>query len=108
MIWLRTFLLTLGIELAIAFPLLGLARIPRRQRVALVLLANLLTHPIVFASTQLETTPREWLLRVVVLELAAAIVEAGLYARRAPVPVAIAASFLANAASLAVSLLIAA
>ena len=104
-IWLQTFGLTFIVELLVAYPLLGLAKVPALSRIILVLVANAITHPIVFFATAPPIAPESWIVRVVLLEGAAAVVESIAYARAVPKLLAIATSFLSNAASLFLSLL---
>jgi hypothetical protein len=101
--WLVTFAITLAVEIVVAYPILGLVekRSRSQRRLALIASANLLTHPVVFAATLLAHSAA----LIVVLEIAASVVEALVYHRAMRIaPIAIAASFLANAASLFVCL----
>lgn len=96
-LWLAAFLLTVGVELAV------LAIILPRARPALVVAAQLATHPALYLVASFGPGP--WTAKVVVLELAATLVEAALYRRALALPAtdAFAASALANAASLGAS-----
>lgn len=95
--WFAAFLLTVGVELAV------LAVILPRARSALVVAAQLATHPALCLAATFGPGP--WTLKVAVLELAATLVEAALYRRALGLPAtdALAASALANAASLGAS-----
>lgn len=107
--WLPTFALTIAVELVVAWPVLGLVERGRWRRIGWILLANVLTHPIVFTLASIPRTATVLFPLVVVLELGASIVEALLYRHalaRHAFPVAMAASFLANAASLAASVVL--
>jgi hypothetical protein len=75
--WLVTFVLTLLVEGLVAYPLLGLAVPSRRARLGAIVLANLLTHPVVFTVATL-VAPRS-LAIVPVLEVGATAVEALVY-----------------------------
>lgn len=77
--WLITFALTLGFETAVAYPLLGLAVRPRRARLVAILIANLVTHPLVYTLASFMTMP---LLVLPTLEIGATVVEAIIYRRR--------------------------
>ena len=109
--WLPTFLLTLAVELAVALPLLSLIEPRWRTRVRLVVIGNVLTHPIVFFVAQ-AAAPRPFFPHVVLgLELLAGAVESLVYARafgRRPWLPAVFISYFANAASLTASLCVAA
>ena len=100
--WARAFVLTLGVELAVATPLL---RGPRAPRLVLVVLANLASHPAVwFVFPDLGLGYAAWL---TVAELWAVTVEAIAY--RVLLPGvdtwrALGVAVAANAASLAVGL----
>ena len=107
MAWLVTFTITVAVEVAVAYPLLGLAVQPRRPRLVAILLANVLTHPLVYVLASSTTSP---LLVIPILELGATVVEALVYQRRlgrvAPFVLlpSIFASCFANAMSVATSL----
>jgi hypothetical protein len=108
--WLSTFLLTVAVELAVASPLLGIIEPSWRMRVRLVLLANLLSHPLVYFGVMAFTSPGAYLAAALVLELLASAGEALFYARafgRRPLLPAVFISFFANAASLIASILVA-
>jgi hypothetical protein len=103
--WARAFAATVAVELAVAAPLLG-GRAPWSRRLAAVVLANLCSHPVVWLV--IPELGLGWPAWIVVAELWAFAIEALLYgvvfagqARRAVV-----ASLAANAASLAVGLLL--
>jgi hypothetical protein len=102
--WLVTFALTLVVELAIALPLLGLVEPRWKKRIALVVLANVVTHPIVYV---LAGTLRSHA-AIPILEVTATLVEAAIYARvfgARPVLPSFGASALANAGSLLASII---
>ena len=107
--WFITFALTLAIELAVAWPILGLVDRRRGRRVATILLANALTHPIVFGLSSIPQSLAIVVPLIVGLELGASAFEAWLYHRslgRQHLLIAVAASSLANAASLGASLVL--
>ncbi|MBA3376933.1 MAG: hypothetical protein H0U00_14170 [Actinobacteria bacterium] len=101
--WLVTFVLTLLIEVVVAYPLLGLEVRSRRARLLAIVVANVLTHPVVFTVASVLVPRSLWC--VPVLEVGATVVEALVYMRllsidgsRPRLP-AIFASCFANAAS---------
>lgn len=99
--WARAFAVTLGVELAVATPLLPGGR---AQRLVLVALANLASHPAVwFVLPELGLGYPAWLITA---ELWAVAVEAVAYRALLPASTRRAAgvSLLANGASLAVGL----
>lgn len=101
--WARAFFVTVAIELAIAPWLLD--RQPWTRRAGAVVLANLASHPIVWLV--IPELGLGWPLWLIVAELWAVVVEATLYVlvfrgRRQ----AVLASLVANAASLAVGLVL--
>lgn len=105
--WFWTFVLTVLVELAVALPILGLEERRLRRRVRLIVVANALTHPLVYALVASARSPAGFMIAVVLLEALAAIVEAFIYAKsldRRALPLAIAASCLANAASFGASI----
>ena len=108
MAWLVTFALTLAVELAVAYPLLGLAVRPRRARLVAIVGANLLTHPLVYTLAA-RLSPRS-ILVIPLLEVSATAIEALVYQRRfsrAGRPMllpSIFASCFANALSFAMSI----
>ncbi|WP_438042127.1 hypothetical protein [Sorangium sp. So ce128] len=105
--WARAFAFTLLIELAVASPLLGAAERARGRRAALVAVANLASHPAVwfiFPALAIGATAR-----LALSELWAVLLELGVYRlalRELPATHAIAASALANGASLGLGLLL--
>ncbi|XXT21252.1 hypothetical protein WME94_06770 [Sorangium sp. So ce429] len=105
--WSRAFALTLLVELAVASPLLGPAEPSRRRRAALVAIANIASHPAVwfiFPALALGATTR-----LALSELWAVLLEVGVYRlalRDLPALRAVAASALANGASLGLGLLL--
>lgn len=108
--WLVTFVVTLTVEVAVAYPILGLVEkrsSRRRRRLALIAFANLLTHPLVFGiatiATSITKSAPVVIVLVFALEIGASVLEALVYRFAVRVsPIAIAASFLANAASVLV------
>lgn len=106
--WLITFALTLAVETAVAYPLLGLAVRPRRARLVAIVLANVLTHPVVYTLAA-QLVPRS-LLAIPLLEIGATVIEALVYrgclgrVGRPMLLPAVFASCFANALSFAVSL----
>ena len=75
--WLRAFTVTVAVEVAVALPLLRRIEPRRGRRIAVVLLANLATHPLVWflfpgLNLRFET-------RMALSELWAVAVEAGTY-----------------------------
>ena len=109
--WFVTFALTLGVELVVALPLLRLVEGRRSRRIALVVIANLITHPVVFVAASLVSSRTgAWgLVAIPILELAATFVEGGVYARvfgRRPALPAFGISAVANAASLFASVVL--
>ncbi|WP_437591397.1 hypothetical protein [Sorangium sp. So ce1000] len=105
--WARAFMVTLLVELAVASPLLGAAERSRGRRAALVAVANIASHPAVwfiFPALALGATAR-----LALSELWAVLLELGVYRlalRDLPAARAVAASALANGASLALGLLL--
>ena len=104
--WLRAFALTVAVELAVAVPLLAPVEPRRARRFAVVALANLATHPLVwFAFPGLAMGPAS---RLLLSELWAVLAEAAVYRlvwpdvrlRRAAL-----VSLAANAASVTVGLM---
>jgi hypothetical protein len=89
--WLAAFVATCIVELVVV------RLVVPRARVAVVIAAQLATHPLAFALAVVYGAP------LAAVELGACAVEAAIYARwlRVPMADAIAASALANAASLA-------
>jgi hypothetical protein len=105
--WLRAFALTVLVELLVATPLLAPSGAPSRRRAAIVLLANLASHPVVWFVLP------EWALsgavRLGVSEVWAVGLETAVYAAVWPVlgkQRAFAVSALANGASLGFGLLL--
>ncbi|HTN89570.1 MAG TPA: hypothetical protein VL242_38095 [Sorangium sp.] len=105
--WSRAFAVTLLVELAVAAPLLGPAEPSRCRRAALVAIANVASHPAVwfiFPALALGATTR-----LALSELWAVLLEVGVYRlalRDLPALRAVAASALANGASLGLGLLL--
>ncbi|WP_438008452.1 hypothetical protein WME89_06930 [Sorangium sp. So ce321] len=105
--WSRAFAVTLLVELAVATPLLGPAEPSRWRRAALVAVANVASHPAVwfiFPALALGATTR-----LALSELWAVLLELGVYRlalRDLPALRAVAASALANGASLGLGLLL--
>jgi hypothetical protein len=97
MLWFAAFIATCAIELAIVY---GLTRL--RPRV--ILLAQAVTHPLVWLA--MAYVPGDEQIKLYVVELAATIVEAFMYRRR--IDNAFAVSALANGASLLIVALVAA
>jgi hypothetical protein len=99
--WLRVFAATQAIELAIAGPLLRSAEPRRLYRLALIFVATLVTHPVVwfvFPRIGLRYAAMVW-----ASELFAWLVEAALYAHALPrlgAPRAVLVAAAANAGSL--------
>ncbi len=104
-LWARAFAATLVVEEAVATPLLAASGSTLARRLVLVLLANLASHPVIWlVLPQLAVAPAE---AVALGEAWAVAVEALLYRTALPslrASQAVAASALANAASLAVGL----
>ena len=103
--WSRAFALTLAIELAVAAPLLGLAEPSWRRRAALVALANVASHPAVWFVFPALAVGQAW--RLALSEAWAVMLEIGVYrlvVRELPMSRAVAASALANGASLGLGL----
>ncbi len=100
------FLLTLARELAFATPLLG-APFPLARRAGAVLLGQCLTHPLVWFAWPLLGLPRPlYLLCAETFAVAVELVVYRLALPGLPWPRAVAAASLANAASIAVGLLL--
>jgi hypothetical protein len=105
--WLHAFALTVVIELLVATPLLAPSGAPWKRRAAIVLLANLASHPLVWFVFP------EWTMgsaaRLGLSEAWAVGVEAAAYALVWPAlerPRAFGVSALANGASLSIGLLL--
>jgi len=100
--WLRAFALTVAVELGVAMPLLAPAEPRRARRAAVILLANLATHPLVwfaFPGLTFGATTR-----LAASELWAVVAEAAIYRLvwpNASLRRAAAVSLAANAASVA-------
>ena len=76
--WVTAFAITITVEVAVAVPLLAATGVGLLRRAALVVLANLATHPLVwFAFPQLGLFGNE---RLAISELFAVAVEAAAYA----------------------------
>lgn len=105
--WARAFVFTLLVEFAVAVPLLGAAEPSRARRAALVAVANVASHPAVWfilPALALSATAR-----LALSELWAVLLELGVYRlalRDLAVLRAVAASALANGASLGLGLLL--
>jgi len=104
--WFRAFALTVVIELVVAVPLLAPSGAGRARRAAIVVLANLASHPLVwFGFPQWGLVGTE---RLVCAELFAVAVETAAYLLTLPVlgpQRAFATSALSNGTSLAAGLL---
>lgn len=108
LLWLRAFALTLLVELPVAVPLLrasGRPEAPGWRRAALVLFANLASHPLLWFALSALPLPGPWTL--VVSETWAVLAEAALYRLAldgVPLRRCVLASLAANAASLSIGL----
>jgi len=108
LLWLRAFALTLLVELPVAVPLLrapGRPEAPALRRAALVLFANLASHPLLWFALSALPLPGPWTLAL--SEAWAVLAEAALYRLAldaVPLRRCALASLAANAASLCVGL----
>jgi hypothetical protein len=106
-LWARAFALTVALEAPVVLPLLRAAQPSRARRVALLLCANLATHPLVWFV--FPALPFGYTTMVALAEASVVVVEAVLYAaaleRLRPVRAALVA-LLANAVSLGVGLVV--
>jgi hypothetical protein len=105
-LWPGAFLLTIASELAVAVPLLG-PSCPLARRAGAVLLGQCITHPLVWFAWPLLGLPRPlYLLCAEAFAVAAELVVYRLALAELAWPRAVAAASLANAASIAVGLLL--